>query len=229
MSRLGKLGATPGAVSDLFCSPRGYVIAELIGDASRESVHHLFLGLHFGAPLPVWFAKDSSNSRKRATFVLKQATGVIIPVAFKAFCALRLYLATVTISVYLLRALPRFIMRLLRTKTLEFGDFLDSQLPTYAILSHRWGEHEVSYKEMRRFQKEHSGSTNEERYKAAEASGLGMAKIKNFCQKALSHGYDWGWIDTCCIDKRSSAELSEVRQLSLSRNFPQVIAQRLVR
>ncbi|KAL8976429.1 MAG: hypothetical protein Q9205_007560 [Flavoplaca limonia] len=100
-------------------------------------------------------------------------------------------------------------MRLLRTKTLEFEDFLDSQLPVYAILSHRWGEHEVSYKEMRGFQKEHLAATNEERYKAAEASGLGMAKIKNFCQKASSNGFDWGWIDTCCIDKRSSAELSE--------------------
>ena len=102
-------------------------------------------------------------------------------------------------------------MRLLRTKTLEFEDFLDSQLPMYAILSHRWGEHEVSYKEMRGFQKEYLAATNEERYKAAEASGLGMAKIKNFCQKASSNGFDWGWIDTCCIDKRSSAELSEVR------------------
>ncbi|KAI4269769.1 MAG: hypothetical protein LQ337_007090 [Flavoplaca oasis] len=100
-------------------------------------------------------------------------------------------------------------MRLLRTKTLEFEEFLDSQLPTYAILSHRWGEHEVSYKEMRRFQKQHLGAKNEERYQAAEASGLGMAKVKNFCQKASSNGFDWGWIDTCCIDKRSSAELSE--------------------
>lgn len=61
-------------------------------------------------------------------------------------------------------------MRLLNTKTLVFGDFLDAQVPHYAILSHRWGKQEVSYK-----------------------------------------GLDWAWIDTCCIDKRSSAELSEVR------------------
>ena len=26
---------------------------------------------------------------------------------------------------------------------------------------------------------------------------------------AESHGYKWVWIDTCCIDKTSSAELSE--------------------
>lgn len=23
------------------------------------------------------------------------------------------------------------------------------------------------------------------------------------------NGWEWGWIDTCCIDKRSSAELTE--------------------
>jgi hypothetical protein len=34
-------------------------------------------------------------------------------------------------------------------------------------------------------------------------------KIAMCCQKALSHGYVYVWIDTCCIDKSSSAELSE--------------------
>ena len=102
-------------------------------------------------------------------------------------------------------------MRLLNTKTLVFGDFLDAQVPHYAILSHRWGKQEVSYKEMRNFQKEHLDASNEERYHAAQLSGTGMAKIKNFCQLASGKGLDWAWIDTCCIDKRSSAELSEVR------------------
>ncbi|KAL8646104.1 MAG: hypothetical protein Q9226_007016 [Calogaya cf. arnoldii] len=100
-------------------------------------------------------------------------------------------------------------MRLLRTKTLEFGDFLDSQLPRYAILSHRWGEKEVSFKEMRRFQKDTLDASEDDRYDVAQSSGPGMAKIKNFCQKAARNGFDWCWIDTCCIDKRSSAELSE--------------------
>lgn len=39
--------------------------------------------------------------------------------------------------------------------------------------------------------------------------GPGLRKIENFCQKARSRDYKWCWIDTCCIDKRSSAELSE--------------------
>lgn len=101
-------------------------------------------------------------------------------------------------------------MRLLQTKTLELGDFLGSQVPPYAILSHRWGQQEVTYKEMRRFQKDNLNASKEERYHVAQLSGPGMAKIKNFCQKASENGFDWGWIDTCCIDKRSSAELSEV-------------------
>jgi hypothetical protein len=37
----------------------------------------------------------------------------------------------------------------------------------------------------------------------------GFLKLKNSCNQAKSNGYDWIWIDTCCIDKTSSAELSE--------------------
>ena len=85
-------------------------------------------------------------------------------------------------------------MRLLQTKTRQFGEFYDSQIPHYAILSHRWGDSEVSFKEMR---------------KGTAPHGSGMAKIDNFCRLAAARGFDWAWIDTCCIDKRSSAELSE--------------------
>ena len=85
-------------------------------------------------------------------------------------------------------------MRLLQTRTRQFGEFFDSQIPQYAILSHRWGDHEVSFKEMR---------------KGTAPHGSGMAKIENYCQTAAARGFDWAWVDTCCIDKRSSAELSE--------------------
>ncbi|KAG4277357.1 hypothetical protein FPRO04_14147 [Fusarium proliferatum] len=37
----------------------------------------------------------------------------------------------------------------------------------------------------------------------------GYHKIKRFGQKAASNGFHWVWVDTCCIDKKSSAELSE--------------------
>ena len=85
-------------------------------------------------------------------------------------------------------------MRLLQTRTRQFGEFYDSQIPRYAILSHRWGDREVSFKEMR---------------KGTTLHKSGMAKIDNFCRLAAARGFHWAWIDTCCIDKRSSAELSE--------------------
>lgn len=37
----------------------------------------------------------------------------------------------------------------------------------------------------------------------------GWAKIQGTCQLALSRKIEYAWVDTCCIDKRSSAELSE--------------------
>lgn len=85
-------------------------------------------------------------------------------------------------------------MRLLHTKTLQFHEFFDAKIPPYAILSHRWGEGEVTFKEFR---------------KGKAQPGPGLTKIKKFCTLAASKGHEWAWIDTCCIDKRSSAELSE--------------------
>jgi hypothetical protein len=37
----------------------------------------------------------------------------------------------------------------------------------------------------------------------------GYQKIIKCCQQATIDGFKWVWIDTCCIDKSSSAELSE--------------------
>ncbi|KAI6003185.1 hypothetical protein F5J12DRAFT_164229 [Pisolithus orientalis] len=37
----------------------------------------------------------------------------------------------------------------------------------------------------------------------------GYHKILRSCEQAVEHGLDWLWVDTCCIDKRSSSELSE--------------------
>lgn len=85
-------------------------------------------------------------------------------------------------------------MRLLDTSTLELKEFFDSDIPMYAILSHRWGEKEVSFKEVR---------------KCTALPGPGLMKIENCCRLAALCGFKWVWIDTCCIDKRSSAELSE--------------------
>src|ERR1700730_4941187 len=37
----------------------------------------------------------------------------------------------------------------------------------------------------------------------------GFAKIKGCCAQAASEGWQYVWIDSCCIDKSRSAEFSE--------------------
>ncbi|KIN95796.1 hypothetical protein M404DRAFT_296299 [Pisolithus tinctorius Marx 270] len=78
----------------------------------------------------------------------------------------------------------------------------DDTTAIYAILSHRWGA-EVNYDEMTGLMKmdEQDRSKVRQRY--------GYQKIIRSCELAMRDGYTWLWIDTCCIDKRSSAELSE--------------------
>ncbi|KAB8217421.1 heterokaryon incompatibility protein-domain-containing protein [Aspergillus novoparasiticus] len=84
-------------------------------------------------------------------------------------------------------------MRLLNARTLQLTEFA-SDFPPYAILSHTWSSEEVSFQEI------HS---SEVRYK------LGYQKIQRCCEQALVDGLGYAWVDTCCIDKSSSAELSE--------------------
>lgn len=87
-------------------------------------------------------------------------------------------------------------IRLLNTSTLELTEFIGSNTPSYAILSHTWGSQEVSLNEMR-----HN--------RAIARSKAAFTKIERCCEKALGDGYPFVWIDSCCIDKQSSAELSE--------------------
>jgi Heterokaryon incompatibility protein (HET) len=87
-------------------------------------------------------------------------------------------------------------MWLLNTATLELKDFIGASVPPYAILSHTWGEDEVTFRDMRKDRE-------------AAKTKAGYTKVQKCCQKALLDGHQYIWIDTCCIDKRSSAELSE--------------------
>jgi len=38
-------------------------------------------------------------------------------------------------------------MRLINTRTLKLEEFIGQQIPQYAILSHTWGDEEVSYQD----------------------------------------------------------------------------------
>lgn len=87
-------------------------------------------------------------------------------------------------------------MRLINATTLKLVTFNnEQQLPPYAILSHRWidGE-EVLYKDLLKTRNQHLG---------------GWWKIRLCCSQAIDDGFEYAWVDTCCIDKNSSAELSE--------------------
>ena len=90
-------------------------------------------------------------------------------------------------------------MRLVNTYTLKLHEFYDNKIPwcEYAILSHTWGEEEVSFHDLQNKKPE---QLNESK---------GYMKLKECCALAASEGYEYVWIDTCCIDKTSSAELSE--------------------
>lgn len=88
-------------------------------------------------------------------------------------------------------------MRLLNSLDLEFREFIDEDtIPDYAILSHTWNEDEVSYHNM-----------THDREEAHQKKGF--AKINKTSELAREHHIQWIWVDTCNIDKTSSAELSE--------------------
>ena len=83
-------------------------------------------------------------------------------------------------------------------------DFRDDEATKYVILSHRWiGDTEVNYDDMADLAK------MEERERDEVRERTGYKKILDTCRQAQKDGYEWVWVDTCCIDKRSSAELSE--------------------
>lgn len=87
-------------------------------------------------------------------------------------------------------------MRLINTETWVLEEFIGRNIPKYAILSHTWEEEgEVTYQDV---------MTNPD-----YASMKGHKKIEMTCQLAAASGLRYAWVDTCCIDKSSSAELSE--------------------
>ncbi|TQV90555.1 ankyrin repeat-containing protein [Cordyceps javanica] len=86
-------------------------------------------------------------------------------------------------------------MRLLNTRSLALEFFTGGDIPPYAILSHTWEAGEVSLQEL------HGN--------LYDASSQGWIKIQRSAQLAAMQELGYIWIDTCCIDKSSSAELSE--------------------
>jgi hypothetical protein len=86
-------------------------------------------------------------------------------------------------------------MWLINTETLTLESVVNPESVEYAILSHTWEEEEVSFQE---FQNSRLARKRK-----------GFAKIEMTCYLARDQGYRYAWVDACCIDKSSSAELSE--------------------
>ena len=90
-------------------------------------------------------------------------------------------------------------MRLLQFKSeneFSLTNDLFNNIPPYAILSHTWGpdSDEVTFKDI-------VGGTGK--------SKPGYKKIRFCGERARRDNLRYFWIDTCCIDKSSSTELTE--------------------
>ncbi|KAJ4377410.1 hypothetical protein N0V83_000235 [Neocucurbitaria cava] len=90
-------------------------------------------------------------------------------------------------------------MRLLQLR--DGGKFslierVGNNIPPYAILSHTWGsdDEEFTFKDL---------------IEGKGTEKLGYRKLTFCSQQAAYNGLQYIWIDTCCIDKSSSSELSE--------------------
>ncbi|KAH8772412.1 hypothetical protein F5882DRAFT_410473 [Hyaloscypha sp. PMI_1271] len=87
-------------------------------------------------------------------------------------------------------------MRLLQSDddgNFSLTEFFDD-IPEYAILSHRWEAGEVTFADL---------------MNGTGKGKTGYGKIE-FCGKqARSDGLKYFWVDTCCINKSSSNELSK--------------------
>ncbi|KAI9059416.1 HET-domain-containing protein [Trametes sanguinea] len=85
-----------------------------------------------------------------------------------------------------------------RAQLLSFGE----PPREYAILSHVWRGNEQSFREVRNIGRRCEDTGENPR-------DLVSNKIRKCCIWAEAHGFKLLWIDTCCINKSSSTELSE--------------------
>lgn len=90
-------------------------------------------------------------------------------------------------------------MRLLKTipdhmkdRSLELEEYSGDAIPAYAIFSHTWEDDEVLFADI---QNQHYSQKQ------------GFWKVKYAMEQAQLDGVNYLWVDTCCINKDSSAEL----------------------
>ncbi|KAF8847351.1 HET-domain-containing protein, partial [Acephala macrosclerotiorum] len=98
-------------------------------------------------------------------------------------------------------------MRLLHTTTRQLEAFPENQIPRYAILSHTWGTpaEEASFQDLQ------GGAPGPVDHLILThwTARPGWKKIEGASAQSLKYDCRYLWVDTCCIDKSSSAELQE--------------------
>lgn len=85
-------------------------------------------------------------------------------------------------------------MRLINTKDYSLIEVANEDEVPYGILSHCWGDEEYLFSDAI------NGTGRDKK---------GFQKVINLCAVARKESLQYVWIDTCCIDKTSSSELSE--------------------
>src|SRR2546429_8945613 len=77
---------------------------------------------------------------------------------------------------------PSRKMYLVHTSTITLHEFVGTNIPDYAILSHRWETEEIPYRNLR------DGAVD----------GLGAySEVLRCCSQAAQDGWHYVWIDTC--------------------------------
>ncbi|KAI0335943.1 HET-domain-containing protein [Cubamyces sp. BRFM 1775] len=103
-------------------------------------------------------------------------------------------------------------MWLIRTDNFALQQVNNPENISYAILSHVWDiGGEQSFQDIQKIHEEerrHHGGDDSDAYREAVRRRI-SPKVRSFCDAASKDDFTLGWIDTCCIDKQSSAELSE--------------------
>jgi hypothetical protein len=105
------------------------------------------------------------------------------------------------------------MIRLLNASTYQLREFHDN-IPPYAIFSHTWTEDEVTFQDLTDLLRSQFGyrpvgdSDRQTLLKMKER--IGYKKLSKFLSLIEDcKDLQWVWVDNCCIDKSSSAELSE--------------------
>lgn len=95
-------------------------------------------------------------------------------------------------------------MWLIDVKTRELVRFMDIRKVAgeYAILSHTWEDDELTFSDGQNLASKSASQSIAHRKK-------GYIKVDFTCRQAETEGLRYAWVDTCCINQDSSAELSE--------------------